>query len=652
MPENNTQAGQTEQLLTETKSAEELRAQRVWRLATVAWGTWVFFLGYFLWRGHMAGIAICIFEVSVIYLVIRFNRGTNRYRQVMNLTLGACAIGILLVSISEVTLRPTMLFYPVSILIASQLLGVRAAFYWLLINLLAQTIFYTIICGGQLGGMLARLDEIVLVYGVAICTFFCCHQGEAFYRERTKGLVDLSDQLRVEGERLHQLATTDSLTGLMNRYQFLQELREHVRRTSTGSQPMALLLIDLDGFKEINDTLGHPIGDLALVEVSKRLRGTIDQNAIVARLGGDEFCVILPHVSSIQQSIGVAQQLRSVIRRPYAVDSNEWTMDASLGIAHCPNDTRCPTELLSFADTAMFCAKSKRIGHEVYDPEMTRQLVENRRLLDQLSRALAREEFFLVYQPQVCLRTGRVVAVEALLRWRHEGRIVPPFVFIPLLEQSGEINTVGGWIVQQACRQLQAWHQDGYPIGMSINLSSVQFSDEYFEQRVLRPVRELGEQAGWIDFEITESLLVENVDQTAAKLQRLRSTGATISVDDFGTGYSSLAYLRQLPLDRLKIDRTFVKDIPEEDDGLIAKSITVLAQALGLKVLAEGVETETQLEFLKSISCDEYQGYFMSPPVSPEEVATFFQVPTAAAPLANPNGKLAGLVYATHTTDG
>jgi diguanylate cyclase (GGDEF)-like protein len=572
---------------------------------------------------------ICAVEVTAIFFFLKFSHGTNQYRLVMNLTLGACAIGILLVSLSDPAYRMTMLFYPVSILIASQLLGVRSAFYWLIVNLLAQLTFYSVVEEFSPAGLWSRIDEIVMVLGMAGCVFFCCQQAEAFYQERTEGLVSLSQELRAEGQRLHELATTDSLTGLMNRYQFLQLLREMTHRLGTPGNQFSLLLIDLDGFKEINDTLGHPVGDLALIEVANRMRLAIPADATLARLGGDEFCLIIPHRGERESVLKLVGDLRDAIRAPYDINTYHWNLDASLGIAHFPLHTHCPTELLAYADTAMFCAKSQRLGHAEYDPVMTKNLVENRQLQDKLAVALERNEFFLLYQPQVCLNSGKIIAVEALLRWRHDGRVVPPIVFIPLLEQSGEINTVGHWIVEEAGRQLQRWHAEGFELGVSINLSAVQVGDPQFESRILAPLRTLKEAAQYLDFEITESLLVQNMQETSARLEQIRATGATISVDDFGTGYSSLAYLRQLPLDRLKIDRAFVKEIPEGDDGLIARSITVLAQSLGMIVLAEGVETEQQLEFLKSIGCDQYQGYFMSPPVEAAQISQMLApVPT------------------------
>lgn len=277
----------------------------------------------------------------------------------------------------------------------------------------------------------------------------------------------------------------------------------------------------------------------------------------------------------------------------------------------------------------MFYAKEKRLGYSSYEPEMTKRLVEYRSMQEQLSFALERNEFFLVYQPQVSLESGKIIGVEALLRWRRDGEVISPDRFIPLLEKSREIIPVGRWIIREACRQLRAWSDAGLDLEVSINVSSIQFHDDDFHTCIADPLEEFGLDASKLDFEITESLLIEDVSQAIERLSEIKQLGASISIDDFGTGYSSLAYLRHFPLDRLKIDRAFVQDIPEADDGVIAMSIVALSKAIGLKVLAEGVETREQLDFLKSIDCDEIQGYFFSRPVEAEKIASLFENQTA-----------------------
>ncbi len=621
-------ANTPDELLSDNSNIDEVRAQRVWHLVNVAWMTWFFFTGYCWLRGYSQAAFICFLETLAISVIIRANRSRSNYRRIMNLSLGACATGLLFVSTSHPDLHLTMLFYPVSILIASQLLGVRAAFQWLVVSLVSTVLFFLITYGLH-DLILLKLDEMTLVCGVSVCVFFCCQQGEEFYRERTRGLIDLSQRLRTKGKRLHKLATTDSLTGLLNRFQFQRELQDKVRRASASNQRMAMLLIDMDGFKEINDTLGHPVGDQALVEIASRLRQEFQEEAVVSRLGGDEFCLIFPDVGSAERAEMFAQKACEVLTARYVLDELDFPMGTSVGFALCPDHTKSATDLLAFADTAMFYAKEKRLGYSSYEPEMTKRLVEYRSMQEQLSFALERNEFFLVYQPQVSLESGKIIGVEALLRWRRDGEVISPDRFIPLLEKSREIIPVGRWIIREACRQLRAWSDAGLDLEVSINVSSIQFHDDDFHTCIADPLEEFGLDASKLDFEITESLLIEDVSQAIERLSEIKQLGASISIDDFGTGYSSLAYLRHFPLDRLKIDRAFVQDIPEADDGVIAMSIVALSKAIGLKVLAEGVETREQLDFLKSIDCDEIQGYFFSRPVEAEKIASLFENQTA-----------------------
>ncbi|MCA9151636.1 MAG: EAL domain-containing protein, partial [Planctomycetales bacterium] len=618
-----TRTDQLSGVFVESTNIEELRARRVWRLVIVLWLTWIFFTCFFWSRGYHRATQVCAID-SVLHLVILWSLwNCKNYRDVMNINLAASGVGLFFVSTSDPALANIMYFFPVAILVASQLLGIGSAFLWFMVNLVGFGAYFV-----QTGGIFSALgssvyDELVVIVAVASCVFFCCHQGEEYYKERTRNLVELSENLKQKSDTLHELATTDALTGLINRLQFQERLREAVQFAVEHSQEMALFLVDMDGFKEINDTLGHPTGDDALVEIATRLRAEFGDCADVARLGGDEFCLILPDVKDDTHAAAFADKVCKLLTRRYILEQAEFPLGASVGYAICPRHARCDAELLSYADTAMFHAKEKRLGYACYDVEMTNRLVEYRSLQEKLSRALERNEFFLVYQPQVNLHTGKVIGVEALLRWRHDGVLFPPTTFVPLLEQSREIKSVGRWIIRESCRQLSEWHAAGYDVEVSINVSAVQFKDDDFCQCIASAVEEYRIDPDKLDFEITEGLLVDDVAEAIEKLHKIKNMGASISIDDFGTGYSSLAYLRQFPIDRLKIDRAFVKDIPESDDGVIASSVIVLAKALGLKVLAEGVETEEHLEFLKANDCDEYQGYYTSRPVSAEEVVVF-----------------------------
>ncbi len=614
----------TDDSLVEKGSVEALRVLRVWRLLYVQFGTWLFFAFYLAMRGFVDGSRICFTEAAVMFAIAILSKGErNRsYAGIMHVSLTASAIGLVTVSLSASSLQRTMFFYSASILIASQLLGVRAAFYWTLMNVVGHFTFFWAAYGlDELWNQ--RLDELTLTCGTAFCLFFCCQHGEALFKARTRDLIDLSERLRQKSKLLHGLATTDSLTGLLNRHQFHIELQATVERAVATHERMALLLLDMDGFKEVNDTLGHQVGDFALVEIASRLKQYFSKDAIVARLGGDEFCVIIPNVGSAHNAGLHAAKTCDLLKKRYVFEDVDFPLGSSVGIALCPDDTHDAAKLQIFSDTAMFRAKEARMGFAHYDASMTDQLNEFRTLQEHLLSALEREEFFLVYQPQVCMATGKVVGAEALLRWRRDGEVISPARFIPILEKTREIINVGQWIIWEACRQLHTWEQMGINIEMSINVSPVQFKDDNFNPSIERSMNEFGIQASKLDFEITESLLIEDVDQAIAKLVRLKKIGAKISIDDFGTGYSSLAYLRQFPLDRLKIDRTFVKDIPLADDGVIASSIVALSKAIGVKVLAEGVETAEQLEYLKSLDCDEYQGYFYSRPLPADEFEAF-----------------------------
>ncbi len=612
-------------LLLESTKVEELRAQRVWRLVIVLWLTWLFFTGFLWSRGYDTAARVCFID-SVMHLVIMLAcRHSRNYRLIMNLNLAASAVGLFAVSVSDPALASTMLFFPVSILVASQLLGVRDAFYWMLVNAVAFIAYGLKLYGLEAMLGTSALDEVVLLIGVAACTFFCCHQGEAFYRERTLNLFNLSEKLRKKSETLHELATTDALTGLINRFQFQVRLKEALKLAADRSETVALFLIDMDGFKEINDTLGHPVGDAALVQIAQRLKREFGADADVARLGGDEFCLIYPRVRHEAHAAEISERICDFLTERYVLEEAEFPMGASVGYAIFPQHTRSENEMLSFADTAMFHAKELRLGHACYQAEMTDRLIEYRSTQELLSVALEKDEFFLVYQPKVDLHTGVIRDVEALLRWRHNGEVIPPYRFISLLEQSREIIPVSKWLAAQACRQIAEWDRQGYRLGVSINVSAVQFKDEDFCGMIEASIRESGIDARRLECEITEGLLIDDVREAVNKLNCIKDLGVRISIDDFGTGYSSLAYLRQFPLDTLKIDRAFIKDIPHEDDGMIASSIIVLAKSLGLNVIAEGVETEEQLRFLKHQDCDEYQGYYMSPPVSAEEITKLLE---------------------------
>ena len=428
-------------------------------------------------------------------------------------------------------------------------------------------------------------------------------------------LKQATTRLAKKAKELRKLASFDPLTGLANRFLFRKHLHHVVKNSVEKGTLSALLVLDMDGFKEVNDTLGHHIGDLVLKRTAKRIRDVIGKNDVVARLGGDEFTVILKSPQSEAEVIKIGKQIVAQILKPMLIDGSELHVGASIGASLCPVDSHSPDELFTFADTAMYAAKFDGQDIVIYESWMTEELVERKRVESQLSGALSRDEFHLVYQPQVSFEGDRINGFEALVRWNHNGATVSPADFIPMLENSGRIVEVGNWILEEACEQTAAWHRLGYEFTMAINISPAQFREDDFAKNVIKVIVSKNLPPHLIDIEITETMLIADIEKTSRTLNQLRDFGTKISIDDFGTGYSSLAYLKDFPIDRLKIDRTFIKDFPKHDDGMIASSIVVLGQSLDLEVLAEGVETQEQKQFLKDNNCNSYQGHVFSPPI-------------------------------------
>ena len=607
---------------------EVLRAQRTWFLVNVMLLTWAFF-GVFLWgRGFDAASRVCIFE-GVVYLLIQvFLRHTQNYKTIVNLFLVSSGCGIFLVSISDPKLNLAIFFFPVSILVCSYLFGIKQAFVWFAISLAHYLLFFVFEYGIS-QTLSNHLDELVLSLGVAFCTFFCCQQAEASYRSQAKRMIDFSSALQRRSHELELLATTDSLTGLTNRFQFQNVLEEQIEIATDRSQ-VALFLVDMDGFKDINDTLGHATGDEVLIEIGKRLTNKMKGRASVARLGGDEFCVMFSGVANSQQANEIADELVALLTNRYVLSDISVTLGTSVGYALCPDHAQTGERILSFADTAMYHAKNNQMNIACYQSEMTDRLSADRLMNEQLAVALERDEFHLVYQPQFDSISGQVIGAEALMRWVHDGKMISPAQFIPLLESRGRIIPVSKWLVREACRQQAQWKLQGLDIPVSVNVSALQFVDEDFVGSLVRPMEEFGVCPSKLELEITEGVLIDNVSKVIEKLNHLKKLGCRISIDDFGTGYSSLAYLRQFPLDKLKIDRAFVKGIPDADDGVIASGIIILADLLNMEVIAEGVETQAQVDFLKSHGCHQFHGYHFSRPIAPDKIVALAETGSKA----------------------
>jgi len=444
---------------------------------------------------------------------------------------------------------------------------------------------------------------------------------------------DITDRKSAEA-RISYLATRDPLTELPNRVLFNDRLEQGIVAARRSGQSLALMFIDLDRFKNINDSLGHEVGDLLLKEVGARMQDCIRKGDTLSRLGGDEFVVTLEGLQQAEDAAQVAAKIIKALARPFEIAGYTLNTSCSIGISIFPEDADDDRTLMKNADTAMYHAKEKgRNNYQFFSPEMNVRAVERHSLETALRSALERNEFALHYQPQVDLRSGKVVGAEALLRWHHPERgLLAPATFIAVAEESGLIEPIGQWVLRSACQRAKAWQEAGYPpLKIAVNISARQLNrPREFSRGLSRILSTTGLDPRYLELEMTESLLLHNADENIAMLRKLGHDGVRIAVDDFGTGYSSLAYLRQLPIDTLKIDRSFVRDLESDpEDAAIIHAIVAMAHSLGLLVTAEGVETRTQLEALARIGCDEYQGYLFSKPLPPVELAARFLAPGA-----------------------
>ena len=417
------------------------------------------------------------------------------------------------------------------------------------------------------------------------------------------------------------LATHDELTGLPNRTFLADRLRRVIEQSD--APPFGILFMDLNRFKMVNDSLGHDKGDLLLQMTAERLRHTVREGDTVVRLGGDEFVVVLENIESTDSMAKVAESLLQAVAQPFQLGGHELTISTSIGGSLYPKDGTDAATLLKHADLAMYHAKRLRPGSfRFFDPAMNIQVLEQLLTESGLKRALDRNELVLYYQPRIDVSSGTILGVEALVRWLHPERgLIVPEDFIPMAEELGIIGVVGEWVLNTACRQNQAWQDAGLiPVKMSVNISAFQISESGFADILQRGLESAGLNSRWLELEITETSLMKNLDASLVNLQKAKKIGVSISIDDFGTGYSSLAYLKKLPIDTLKIDKSFIQDLVEDsDDATIVSATIALAHNMGLQVVAEGVTTLAQMEFLLERSCHAMQGYLFSRPVSAEE---------------------------------
>jgi diguanylate cyclase (GGDEF)-like protein len=429
--------------------------------------------------------------------------------------------------------------------------------------------------------------------------------------------------------RVHHLAHYDELTGLPNRSMFNQRLSHALIQARRNNKPLASLFIDLDRFKNINDTLGHEAGDRVLQEVAQRLQACLREGDTVGRLGGDEFVVLVEELPEPVHVAAVAQKILAAVIRPFIVGTQEFHLTASIGISTYPGDSEDMPGLLKNADIAMYRAKEQgKNTYQFYSALMNIHTVERLALESGLRRALERNEFLLHYQPKVDIGSGRIIGMEALLRWQQPDKeLTEPAQFIALAEEPGLIVPIGEWVLKTACARNQSWREQGLPpLRMAVNLSARQFAHENLFQNVARALHETGLDPAALELEITESMVMHDPERAVKVLSRLKDMGVYISIDDFGTGYSSLSYVKRFPLDSVKIDRSFIRDIPgDADDVAITRAIIAMAHSLRLTVIAEGVENEEQLSLLREHGCDEMQGFYFSKALPEDEFLRLLQ---------------------------
>lgn len=432
--------------------------------------------------------------------------------------------------------------------------------------------------------------------------------------------------------QIHKLAYYDTLTGLPNRTLFTQKLADHVKGTDKEVARLAVIAMDLDHFKDINDSMGHNVGDAILSAVGKRLKASLPESAIIARSGEDEFAVTYPLTADMITAKDVGEKIRSIVtHEPFRVFNEAFQIRASIGVATFPDDALDPDQVLKNADIALNRAKEDgRDCIREYLEDFDKAVQARFQMLRDLRSALENNDLALYYQPQLDLKTGRVIGAEALIRWfkkdnsKEGGKFISPAEFIPIAEQSGLIVPIGEWVMKQACEEAKRWHNAGHMIRIAVNVSGEQFQQSDIVSHTRKVLQETGINPHLLELEVTESAFMEDIQQTVRILKDLHALGVELAIDDFGTGYSSLSYLRQFPIDRLKIDQSFIRNaLNNTDDAAIARTIIGLGRSLNLKIIAEGVETKEHEEFLVAEGCDEVQGYRYSRPIPDYQMKDF-----------------------------
>ncbi|MFT5419336.1 MAG: diguanylate cyclase (GGDEF)-like protein [Candidatus Endobugula sp.] len=471
------------------------------------------------------------------------------------------------------------------------------------------------------------LIAVILLFSfIGFYYFILRLKKHAYLMSETHDQLARLDEGEKDKARLKFMGTHDALTGIPNRVLLLDRIKQAIYHASRRDQLSAVLFIDLDQFKLINDSLGHSVGDQLLIEVSKRILSNIREEDTLARQGGDEFIILLPTISNSKHAATVANKLVGAIRQPYKVLNHELHISASIGITLFPNDGVDVDTLLKNSDIAMYHAKSSgRNNYKFYNAELNANAKEKHKLVSNLRQDIDGKNFELYYQPIINIKTGTIDRLEVLIRWHSfEYGEVSPQQFIPLAEESGLIIAIGDWVLKTACLQLKEWQGQGYSIRkIAINLSARQFYQQGFATQISKLLKDTGIKASSIELEITEGLLMDNTDQVIEMMNTLTAMGIEMSIDDFGTGYSSLSYLKRFPIDTLKIDRSFIIDIHKGKHDLdIVKTIINLAHSMQMKVVAEGVEDTFQLDILEKLDCDFYQGFYFSKPVPAKKITS------------------------------
>lgn len=487
-------------------------------------------------------------------------------------------------------------------------------------GLILPNFIASLMIGGTSGTSLAILFATYFVY----FSVQSRHMHRAFWISRINA-IRLNNETK---NKLHQLTYHDSVTGLPNRDLFHDRVQYEIHNAKRRSNLLAVLVLGLDRFSKINDTLGHQAGDQLLNAVATRLKETLRENDTVSRYSSDVFTIALANLHITRDVARIASKLNLVFNKPFEISGIELFVTASIGISVYPLDSDTPESLFKDAEATMH--RVKRLGgnaYEFYEASVNAETMERLQLESKLRRALEKNEYRLYYQPKINLTNGELCGFEALLRWCPDGGDpVSPLKFIPILEETGLIVSVGEWVLRTACQQAKAWQNLHYKnVRMAVNLSARQFRDQNLVELVNNILRETELDAQWLELEITESMLMENTEQNFAILQQLNERGVSLSIDDFGTGYSSLAYLKRMPIHTLKIDRSFVKDITiDHDDAAVVQTIIAMAHTLRLRVVAEGTETVEQVNFLRDQGCDETQGFYFSRPLPANELRAMF----------------------------